>query len=1006
MKKRITRNKIALSLSVFLFMLSCFLLVFNFLKANAEEVFLTDEITVSDFDEDDFDYYSGERKSFAFLNEKKDYEATLVSEEAFQGNYSVSFSFDRLQGADKESMQMIVVLGDDDYSKVTIDHGVSAWNTANDDSVILFFTGTKCYIFDRGVANKDANGNPAPNPKYAHNPDGVDTLGSPFCKLAYEFYSKKGISLGDLNVKLSVNTDGAQDVLNFYFSKTNAFETEADYSVNLHKKGVADGYLKFSQKYCQYEGCELNQFAIKNVKKDGVYIDGLTPAGDLSKIKEYTISPYKAGLSSYRIYDSEISNEVNPSIVSSFAIDDAEINDNEKVFEMRFKMLRFAAEDDTHTWGVAFGTEDKELSSCDKLEIKKTGYVDINSIICVYQCTSSGLTENLQRATISYKITGYKGGRLIVEYSDNKETCPKNHSIEYMGVDFNGKFGFFIFNQSPLEGSYLEISDFTFSGSANRKHELNLSIEHTDERMLIVGDSVRLHTNMDTTLEIVKGEQFASLSSNVLTANAAGIVTVRATSVDNEKLYADFDIEIKDDKNYDVNYQNSFFGSQNFATMQNACDFIVTSPTGSDVSINHTLIFANVYGKQPALVTYNVPFTANYSNNTVFDISFVVKSSSRDFNYYFGVAFGQETCESKPLSAGTNALVINAFEAKVYKDGAIVAPTYVTKNEEGAYTQYEKDDFGCYCSELCPLTVRLVGKADGTLEYYRGITYTNEKGITKYTSIDDLFATYSGFDFEGYISLFSEATALSEEYLVEFDDLTIKGNYRNENGFIPEIVDLGIENESQFNLLHSDKPIELKYYVYTKPNLDLYKGIKVEVVSGNAEIDANNNLVTKGAGKVYVKVSSTVDTSKFKIFELDIGSFEISDIIIDETIFENLNTDSQEVLIIPRVQSSTSLSEYLGVKVEVVEGNVEIINNYMYVRGAGKVTLRFYSEYKNSVEKIVTFNIADADIQYENTSGCSSTLDCNFIIVSICIVAVVLFIAFRRKKGDDYENIA
>ena len=92
MKKRITTNKIALSLSVFLFMLYCFLFVFNFLKANAEEVFLTDEIAVSDFCEDDFDYYSGERKSFAFLNEEKDYEATLISEEALQGNYSVSFS--------------------------------------------------------------------------------------------------------------------------------------------------------------------------------------------------------------------------------------------------------------------------------------------------------------------------------------------------------------------------------------------------------------------------------------------------------------------------------------------------------------------------------------------------------------------------------------------------------------------------------------------------------------------------------------------------------------------------------------------------------------------------------------------------------------------------------------------------------------------------------------------------------------------------------------------------
>lgn len=1002
MKKRITKNIIALAILA----LTCFCLffVFNFSKVEAEEVFFTDEIAVSGFSEDRFSYYSGERKSYAFLNEEKNYEATLVSEDTYSGNYSVSFSFERLRGTDKESMQMVVVLGDDNSANVNLNNQVTCWNTTNDDSVILIFTGTKCYIFDRGVGNKDKDGNSDPMPKYEHNPDGIDTLGNVYCKLVYEFYSKKSIPLGNLNVKLLVNTDGAQDTLSFYFSKTTSFDDVADYTINLHKKGVADGYLKFSQPYCKYDGYEVNQFVVKNINKDNIHVDNFNIKGDASRLKAYSISPYSSGQTSYQIYDNDISNGVNSSIVSTFSIDDSMANDNEKVFEMNFKLLRHGVENNSHTWGLAFAVDDKDLSASDKIEINRTGYLNASSSICLYQCTSSILTENLASATISYKVTGYKGGRVVVEFIDVKPTCPKNHSIEYSGVDFNGKFGFFVFNKSTLDGSYLKISDFTFNGNANAGYELDLSIENTNGRSLIVGDSVRLYTNIDTTMQIVSGDKFATLSGSVLTAKEKGTVIVRATSVDNSKLYADFQIEITDDRNFNVNYENEFFGVQDINDGQNVCDFKVTCLDENAVSINNTLRFSNVHGNVPALVTYDVPFTANYIDNTVFDISFVVKSSSRDLNYYFGIAFGQDKPDCSPLSFGTNALVINALESKIYKDGSIVEPNYVTKNKN-EHTSYERDDFGCYCSELCPLTVRLVGKADGTLEYYRGITYETYKDgvrITKGTELKDLFATYSGFDFNGYVSLFAEAASLNEPYVVEFDNLKINANYKADNEFIPEIVDLGIENESQYNLLHTDRPIELKYYVYSRPNVDLYKEFKVEIIGGNASLDENNNLITKDAGRVYVKVSSVIDETRSKIIELNIGELEITDILIDESIFQNLTTESQEISVIPRAESTTSLTKYLNIKVEVLEGNVEIINNYMYVKGAGDVKLRFYSEYLDSVEKTVTFSVADANLQYKTINWTLYYI--SYIVPAVVVVvgiAVVLFFVIKRKKKKE-----
>ena len=932
--------------------------------------------------------------NFAFVSESKNFESTVSSKDLLKNNYSVTFNFGKVAGSNSTPIQMIVALGAQTQTKIPIDNTVAYFNTPDDNTLYLAFTGTKVYVFDRTLKSyQDKKGG-----------SGKDELGSPYWKHLYDFYAGKNATMSNVSVKLEVVCGSKNDTLNLYFAKSNSVLQVPDCSITLHKKGVANGYLQFSQAKSVYNNVtgsySVNDLRIndKVVRKEDVIIVGR------ENLVKFT------GTTKVTLYDKNI----DSIIISKFRISDSGLRAGQEVFSLTFTSKRFATPNTSHNWGLVLGVDDSNnLSTGKQIIFAENGVrADTNGGRCDKHCDSN--INNLPNVITTYNIKGYVGGKVEVSYNDYS-TC-KGHTAVYNNVDFNGKVAFKIFNDSGLNDAYWEISNVSFDCSVNVDRELELKLFTTDDNNLIVGDEVKLTTNMDCNFEIVEGTKRASLDGDTLTAISAGKVVVKASLINNPKKTARFTFNITENKNYNFKYNNSFESTQKIDSAKNTCDFYVINSETGEIGINNVLYFKNTAGETPAQVSFVTPFTNDYQNGIVFDITFTVTVENsnqqvRNKNYTCGFAFGLDEIDAKPLTEGSGAILINCSNAKIYNNGLEATPTYVTQNQEGNSTTYGKDSFGCFADSTCPLTVRLVAKADGTLEFYRGIIYSRvgEKDVGTY--ISDLFATYSGFDFNGYVSFFTnnkeiEQYKLGEEVKnddcdIQFDNLIIKGNYRLDKNLIPEIKDLGISNT--MDLLHTELPIDLEYYIYTVPNLEIFHGYKVEVVSGNATIDSNNRLLTTGAGKVTLRIISESDLTKFKEIELNIGELKIEDIDIEEKLFENLSNDSQAFFINAKLKGeNTYITKYLTIDYQVLEGDVSIIDGYLYINGAGNAKIRVYSRYLPSVEKIIEFNVMDGDLQYQATS-----LDVNSVliiggiglVVIILLVFIIVLIVKKVKRG-------
>ena len=951
---------------------------------------------------------------FRFESQEKDYESTVTTKSALNGSYSVSFSVPVHNGANGDKVQMLVALGAQEKEKISINYTDAYCGTKNDDALYLAFTGKRIYVFDRN------HGDGQPDYENLDGRNGKDDLGTPYWKHLYSIWDHKNLTTSRAKIKLEVVHGTEKDVLNIYLSSTSIFSTVPACSVELHKQGVANGYLQFSQALASYEQGVINSCGISGLRID----DAVLYEDDLEILGEKGLVTF-IGAKESILYDDKIHSK----IISNFNLTDNGFEDGVEVFELTFTSERFATPETlAHAWGLVLGVDKSgDLSTGTKIRFVGTGILKLGSDTekasgrCGKLCDNN--TSNLPNTVTTYTVTGYAGGRVEIQYSSVGclSTCT-GHTATFENVDFDGRIAFQIFNDSGLDGGYWKVTNVSINSVVDVEKNLELKIENQDNAILIVGDTVKLSTNMDCKLEIVQGSEVATLEGDELTALSVGEVVVKATLLEDDSISATYTIEVEDGENYTYAYSNKFNGVQDITSGENACDFSVVNTETGVIGVNDALYFENTVGETPAQVCLAAPFTHDYQNEIVFDVTFTVtvdntKPSGPNKNYTFGFAFGLDEIGSEPLSQGAGAILINCSKAEVYNNGQKVEATYVTKNQPGATTQYEKDTFGMFANSTCPLTVRLVAKSDGTLEYYRGIVYKSSGKADVGTYLSDLFATYSGFDFNGYVSMFTNVTALdqyekdetqqflNDDYVVKFDNLIVKGNFRINDSVESEVVDLGVA--SVVDLLHTELPIELDYYVYTRPNLDIYHGYKVEVLSGPATLDDENRLVTTGAGTIKLKITSDVDSTKFKEVEFTIGELIIESIAVDTSLFADLTNDSQAFFIDARLNGeNTYITEYLTIDYEVLEGPVSIIDGYLYINGTGKAKIRVYSHYLPSVEQIVEFEIKDGDLQYQNVQGngcsCASSiaesLAFPFLVVAMACCVILLR---KSKKGSE-----
>ncbi len=142
--------------------------------------------------------------------------------------------------------------------------------------------------------------------------------------------------------------------------------------------------------------------------------------------------------------------------------------------------------------------------------------------------------------------------------------------------------------------------------------------------------------------------------------------------------------------------------------------------------------------------------------DTVFDITFRSSRLHGATSPTWGIAFGMKD-KDMPI-ASADRYELSRLNGQAYKGSEAQ-----TNNNGKPYATNIYNIGG-------DVTIRLVGRKDGTLEEYRGIGAAGNV-------ITDLYTTYSGFDFNGYIAFYSRAGADSVETdSVSYKDIAISGN--------------------------------------------------------------------------------------------------------------------------------------------------------------------------------------------------------------------------------------
>lgn len=282
-----------------------------------------------------------------------------------------------------------------------------------------------------------------------------------------------------------------------------------------------------------------------------------------------------------------------------------------------------------------------------------------------------------------------------------------------------------------------------------------------------------------------------------------------------------------------------------------------------------------------------------------------------------------------------------------------------------------------------------------------------------YESVDTLFATYTGLDFNGYVAFTTDSSktgaTADEPYQLHFTNLLMSGNVEIDGNF--EIVDIAIEERTFADAIVSDIPLPVSVTVNAKPNLNAYRGYTLSVVSGNAELDQDNNLIIKGAGDITLRATSTEDETAYDEFTFKATELTITDIVVRDTLFSGLTSDSQPVQLSAAVECNMLSNKYQEVVWTVVSGNAEVVLDQLRILGAGEVELKVETVY-GGFSKTIKFTVADADAGEPvidddgnvspdaETGGCNSAVGTSAAVIGAVALAGAAAALISRKKKN------
>ncbi len=633
---------------------------------------------------------------------------------------------------------------------------------------------------------------------------------------------------------------------------------------------------------------------------------------------------------------------------------------------------------------------------------------------------SESFNVYVDNSPITIRVVAYKDGtvELYREFYDANNGV--YNSIEelvatYVGIDVEGYIGFGAWGGTATDTRKNSIDNISVEGNLQIYDGDNVGEKITfNLEKINVGDTNVALNAVYTSLvggestcgyKVLSGSENVTISDGKITAIKAGTAKIQIYSLQNPSFVKNYDIIVTDYLTENFTFSEDFLGEFSI----NEGDWTIKDLNNGNIGISDKIFFESTYnenGVNPKMV-FNVPFENDASTGIVFDITFTTYLGSIvSEKYQAGFMFGLEDLNSNFDSNGVGSVVVYQNHIKVYCDGLEVSPTFVTQSsDDNTHNWYGKESSFAYISEYTPLTLRLVGRADGVLEMYRGHKYNDLASSTSLvTEIENLYATYEGFDFSGYTAFFSNVNEKfgDTDFSVFFDDLTFKGKYYFDE-FNGEVLEIGFDTFQLMNLMHTKNAIELYSYVNCKPNLEYYRRYTISIIKGNGYIDENNCLITNEPGEFTIKIASDYDSSKFQEVSFTVGELIITDLNLNEKDFHDLTIYTQPLLLSTTVESNTYISKYLAVEYELLTDNAVIELNKLRILEEGVLRLKVSSVYNPDVYKIYEYNVTNPDANsLIGSDSCSSSIDpLPYMVIGTLLLALGYgVLRIKRKKEN------
>ena len=701
-------------------------------------------------------------------------------------------------------------------------------------------------------------------------------------------------------------------------------------------------------------------------------------------------------------------------VVSKFEVAGADAEESEIVFDLTFDVTRKPCSCHGNgylgnSWGMKFGiNETTPISDAYFLRLSNTETALYKGSEKITEYTKGEVTgsENdlvgqnmfFVNVPMTLRITATAGGEVKlyrgITYQGNEVSKIEEVLATYSGIDVSGKIAFVNY----VDETHLGDGNTAFSNVRLNAFEKNSVLSVTLNKGMFaavnVGDEIKLSADVETKYEngntavkyeFEKGAELVELSGDTLKAKSEGIVKLICRSVEDPDVFDFVEFEIK---KYDFEYTvlNDDFNSLNNSNW--TVDF--TETESRKLQFSGGLYFYNDFledGYNGGRVISNFRYTIDNKKDVVFDISFKMMFNNEGYrknHYSFGFMFGMN--EQNDLLNDDNVGYFNMFvnRSEVYFGGKKVEPTFGKGYDNEGYMAYADPSGGA-------VIFRLVGKKDGSLDVYR-----QQAG---YGNLTDVFATYSGLNFNGYVGFTTNTSKESptDSFAFGLFDYKSTGSV-----VIPKeykIDSVNMSREGLNDAIVSDTPLILSANVNSTPNLQAFHGVRFEVVSGNAEITDGNKLIIKAAGDITIKAYSSLDEKIFDEVTFNAIKLVVNKIVVNSKAFENLNIFSQPVKLVATVDCNSYSQKHQAVTWETLTSNVEIAGNFLRIKGAGEAKIKVTSVYDPSVSEIITFVVEDDSF---GQKGCNAQMAPSEVLGLICLLSVVILIG--RKTGKKHYN--